>query len=340
MIAALYVESDGAYFGLADVEPWDEAKDARRYTGHAPVVAHPSTVSRSADWHRADGTKGTLMTQPTDQSSREQEREVPRPAKAKGWSALDLHAAQCYEDAQRFAPRLPDPPTVSAPTAGQLQLSALWELQARVGDAHENHGRNDERTMKAREVFYEALRAALAAPPQPLSTEAVYVVRDSEGCAIDVHDREPDMTAYHAACTLHVYPTVSAEAGKVEWIDDHGGRHAVTIPYAAELLKQLFDEWPDGVNEIEAALRWRDREIARLTSEPVAVSGEVSERVAKCSAILTLIDNYAPEKLGTAERTHLAVAVDAVLALAGSGGKKAAALERMARLDDEIGDTP
>lgn len=56
-------------------------------------------------------------------------------------------------------------------------------------------------------------------------------------------------------------------------------------------------------------------------SESVAVSGEVSERVAKCSAILTLIDNYAPEKLGTAERTHLAVAVDAVLALAGSGGK-------------------
>ena len=56
-------------------------------------------------------------------------------------------------------------------------------------------------------------------------------------------------------------------------------------------------------------------------SESVAVSGEVSERVAKCSAILTLIDNYAPEKPGTAERTHLAVAVDAVLALAGSGGK-------------------
>ena len=33
MIAALYVETDGAYFGLGGVEPWDEAKDARRYTG-------------------------------------------------------------------------------------------------------------------------------------------------------------------------------------------------------------------------------------------------------------------------------------------------------------------
>ena len=41
MIAALYVETDGAYFGLDGVEPWDETKDARRYTGPLPVVAHP-----------------------------------------------------------------------------------------------------------------------------------------------------------------------------------------------------------------------------------------------------------------------------------------------------------
>ena len=41
MIAALYVETDGAYFGLDGVDPWDEAKDARRYTGPLPVVAHP-----------------------------------------------------------------------------------------------------------------------------------------------------------------------------------------------------------------------------------------------------------------------------------------------------------
>lgn len=41
MIAALYVETDGAYFGLPGVEPWDEAKDARSYAGVMPVVAHP-----------------------------------------------------------------------------------------------------------------------------------------------------------------------------------------------------------------------------------------------------------------------------------------------------------
>ena len=40
-IAALYVESDGAYFGLPGVDPWDETRDARKYQGPHPVVAHP-----------------------------------------------------------------------------------------------------------------------------------------------------------------------------------------------------------------------------------------------------------------------------------------------------------
>lgn len=41
MIAALYVETDGCYFGLAGVDPWDQARDARLYAGPWPVVAHP-----------------------------------------------------------------------------------------------------------------------------------------------------------------------------------------------------------------------------------------------------------------------------------------------------------
>ena len=41
MIAALYVESDGVYAGVPDVELWDEARDARAYPGPWPVVAHP-----------------------------------------------------------------------------------------------------------------------------------------------------------------------------------------------------------------------------------------------------------------------------------------------------------
>lgn len=41
MIAALYVEKNGAYYGLDGVDPWDEERDARKYSGPWPVVAHP-----------------------------------------------------------------------------------------------------------------------------------------------------------------------------------------------------------------------------------------------------------------------------------------------------------
>lgn len=41
MVAALFVYADGAYAGLDGVEIWDEARDARRYDGPHPVVAHP-----------------------------------------------------------------------------------------------------------------------------------------------------------------------------------------------------------------------------------------------------------------------------------------------------------
>lgn len=40
-VAALFVETGGCYFGLPDVEPWDQPLDARMYPGPFPVVAHP-----------------------------------------------------------------------------------------------------------------------------------------------------------------------------------------------------------------------------------------------------------------------------------------------------------
>lgn len=40
-ISALYVEPRGVYAGVAGVDLWDEARDARSYAGPHPVVAHP-----------------------------------------------------------------------------------------------------------------------------------------------------------------------------------------------------------------------------------------------------------------------------------------------------------
>jgi hypothetical protein len=40
-VAALYVETGGAYFGLPGVDPYDVGRDARLYAGPHPVVAHP-----------------------------------------------------------------------------------------------------------------------------------------------------------------------------------------------------------------------------------------------------------------------------------------------------------
>lgn len=50
-VAALFVEVDGAYYGLPDVDPWDEARDARMYQGPYPVVAHPPCQRWGRFWH-------------------------------------------------------------------------------------------------------------------------------------------------------------------------------------------------------------------------------------------------------------------------------------------------
>jgi hypothetical protein len=51
MIAALYVQRGGVYWDLPDVDPWDESRDARKYAGPHPVVAHPPC----ARWCRLAG---------------------------------------------------------------------------------------------------------------------------------------------------------------------------------------------------------------------------------------------------------------------------------------------
>lgn len=50
-MAALYVETDGAYSDMPGVDPWDQARDARNYSGPWPVVAHPPCQRWGRFWH-------------------------------------------------------------------------------------------------------------------------------------------------------------------------------------------------------------------------------------------------------------------------------------------------
>lgn len=51
MIAALFVARGGVYFGLDHVDPWDVRRNAKKYSGPWPVVAHPPC----ARWCRLAG---------------------------------------------------------------------------------------------------------------------------------------------------------------------------------------------------------------------------------------------------------------------------------------------
>lgn len=40
-VAALYVETNGVYYNIPDIDPWDIERDAMLYDGPFPIVAHP-----------------------------------------------------------------------------------------------------------------------------------------------------------------------------------------------------------------------------------------------------------------------------------------------------------
>ncbi len=50
-IAALFVETDGTYYGLPNVDTWDILHDARLYEGPHAVIAHPPCERWGRFWH-------------------------------------------------------------------------------------------------------------------------------------------------------------------------------------------------------------------------------------------------------------------------------------------------
>ena len=101
MIAALYVETDGCYFGLDGVDPWDQARDARRYAGPHPVVAHPPcqlwgpfapiNFKRWGGEHNRPGNDGGCFASAL-RSVRKWGGVLEHPARTKAWAAHGLGA--------------------------------------------------------------------------------------------------------------------------------------------------------------------------------------------------------------------------------------------------------
>jgi hypothetical protein len=99
MIAALFVETNGCYFGLEGVDPWDETRDARLYPGPHPVVAHPPCQRWGRFWHGSTrkphqfklGDDGGCFASALA-SVRHWGGVLEHPADSRTWSAFNLNA--------------------------------------------------------------------------------------------------------------------------------------------------------------------------------------------------------------------------------------------------------
>jgi hypothetical protein len=99
-VAALYVDTKGPYMDMPGVDAWTEARDARRYTGAHPVVAHPPC----ADWSRLRGlakhVEGRRELAPfAVWQVRACGGVLEHPAWSELWPELDLPRPGCLPDA-------------------------------------------------------------------------------------------------------------------------------------------------------------------------------------------------------------------------------------------------
>lgn len=88
-VAALYVEPGGPYFDLADVDCWDESRDARLYDGPYPIVAHPDCGPWGKLRHLYQGTGHDCAPRAVEQV-REWGGVLEHPATSRLWPALGL----------------------------------------------------------------------------------------------------------------------------------------------------------------------------------------------------------------------------------------------------------
>lgn len=133
-VAALYVQAGGCYFGLDGVDPWDETRDARRYCGPHPIVAHPPCQRWGKMWRGQPGNIkrgkveklgddggcfaaalatvrrwGGVIEHP-EHSKAWEWFGLSKPPRAGGWIPADLHGGQtCRVEQGQYGHYCPKP---------------------------------------------------------------------------------------------------------------------------------------------------------------------------------------------------------------------------------------
>lgn len=169
----MYVDPAGVYSNLAGVEVWDEARDARRYAGPWPVVAHPPCQRWGRFWHGStrkphqyklgdDGgcfnaalasvrRWGGVLEHPAD-SKAWAAHGLTAPARAGGWVAADQHGGwACYVE-QGFY--------------GHAARKGTWLYACRATLPELRWGRGEQRldpVMLARHGYEKARRVGMVA---------------------------------------------------------------------------------------------------------------------------------------------------------------------------------
>ena len=123
VIAALYVQKGGIYYGLQGVDPWDAERDARTYAGPWPVVAHPpcnrwcrfaTGIEKTHGYKVGDDagcfeaaldavrTYGGVLEHPAGSLAWDR-FELPKPQSTQGWTSdLTGIGASCYIEQGRY----------------------------------------------------------------------------------------------------------------------------------------------------------------------------------------------------------------------------------------------
>ena len=98
-VSALFVQPDGCYANSAGIDAWPEARDARKYAGPNPVVAHPPcqlwgalanvNYARWGGDHNKPGNDGGCFRSALD-SVKKWGGVLEHPAKTRAWAAHGL----------------------------------------------------------------------------------------------------------------------------------------------------------------------------------------------------------------------------------------------------------